>query len=92
MTEREARRVGLEGELTILTAAAQKDRLLAALAGSGGLRVDLAAVDEIDTAGLQILLAAQRAAAKDNLSFELTGPLPEIARVLAMAGLAAEED
>jgi len=90
--DRELRRVGLDGELTILTAATQKERLLAALQGSAGLRVDLSAVDEVDTAGLQILLLARREAEKANLPFRLTGTDPQIARVLAIAGLPVEEE
>ncbi|MFI5495769.1 lipid asymmetry maintenance protein MlaB [Actinoplanes sp. NPDC051859] len=88
MTTRELRRVGLEGELTIMTAGEQKDRLLTALEGSAGLRVDLSAVEEIDTAGLQVLLLAQREAERLNLAFELGGSAGSVAAVCALAGLA----
>jgi anti-sigma B factor antagonist len=88
VSDRDPRRISLDGELTILTATELKERLLTALDGSAGLRVDLSAVDEIDTAGLQVLLVTRRAAHQANLPFEVTGPEPEIARVLAIAGLA----
>ena len=92
MTTRELRRVTLDGELTIMTAAGHKDRLLTALAGSGGLRVDLSAVEEVDTAGLQVLLLARREAEQLSLPFELAAPAPDVAAVLALAGLTAAEE
>ena len=69
MTPREPRRLAVEGELTIITAAEDKERLLGALQTSSGLRVDLAAVEEIDTAGLQVLLLARREADRQNVPF-----------------------
>ena len=92
MTTRELRRVALDGELTIMTAAESKERLLTALPGSGGLRVDLAGVEEIDTAGLQVLLLTRREAESMSLPFELTAPAPGVAAVLALAGLATTEE
>jgi anti-anti-sigma factor len=82
----------VDGELTIVTAAEQKQRLLGALQSSSGLRVDLAGVEEIDTAGLQVLLLARREADRLNVPLEL-GPAPGgVAAVLAMAGLDAAEE
>jgi anti-sigma B factor antagonist len=92
VTTRELRRVALDGELTIMTAAENKERLLTALAGSGGLRVDLSAVDEVDTAGLQVLLLARREAEHLSLPFEFAAPAPGVAAVLALAGLTAAEE
>jgi len=92
VTPREPRRLAVEGELTIITAAAEKERLLAALQTSSGLRVDLAAVEEIDTAGLQVLLLARREADRLSIPFEL-GPAPAgVAAVLAVAGLDTAEE
>lgn len=52
----------LEGDLTIYEASLHKAMLQAALeqAGAEGLELDLSQVSEIDTAGLQVLLLAQR--------------------------------
>lgn len=92
MTPREPRRLVLAGELTVITAAEEKERLLAALQTSSGLRVDLAGVEEIDTAGLQILLLARREADRQNVPFELGPARGGVAAVLAMAGLDTAEE
>lgn len=79
--------VAVAGELTISTATENKHRLLAALPGSPGLRLDLSAVSELDTAGLQLLLLVRREAARMNLTVELADPSPAVAAVLALARL-----
>jgi anti-anti-sigma factor len=54
--------MALDGELTIYRAAELRLALLAALSDSPeGLEIDLAAVTEIDSAGVQLLMAAKRA-------------------------------
>jgi anti-anti-sigma factor len=56
--------LALDGELTIYRAAELKERLLDALAATEAvLEIDLSGVDEIDTAGLQLLMLAKREAA-----------------------------
>ncbi len=52
----------IEGDLTIRRVQEMKDVILARLAQSQALEVDLAGVTEIDTAGIQLLLMARRAA------------------------------
>ncbi len=92
MTPREPRRLAAESELTVVTAAAEKERLLGALQTSSGLRVELAGVEEIDTAGLQVLLLARREADRLNIPFELGPARGGVAAVLAMAGLDTAEE
>ncbi|MEV4641782.1 STAS domain-containing protein [Actinoplanes sp. NPDC049548] len=92
MTARDPRRITLDGELTIMTAAAHKDRLLSALPGNDGLRVDMSGVEEIDTAGLQVLLLVRREAQRLELPFEIGAAGGSVAEVLAMAGLATAEE
>ena len=58
----QTRAVDLDGELTIQTAAEQCPRLLAALEKNATVRVGLAGVTEMDTAGLQLLFAVRREA------------------------------
>lgn len=66
-----SRRIRLAGELCILHAAELKPRLLEYLEPERALEVDLAGVDEVDTAGVQLLLFAKREALTTNclLSF-----------------------
>jgi anti-sigma B factor antagonist len=54
--------VTLDGEMTIMTASGQLQRLRQALTADSDLRLDLSRVTEFDTAGLQLLLLAQREA------------------------------
>lgn len=53
----------IEGELTIFTAADQKTQLLAFLESGDELEINLTGVNEIDTAGLQLLILIKREAA-----------------------------
>jgi anti-anti-sigma factor len=68
-------------ELSIRTAAATHQQLQAA-ATSGDLHLDLSAVTELDTAGLQVLLCAARAA-----TVHLHQPSPTVTTILELAGL-----
>src|SRR5688572_4139441 len=60
--QRDGRRTQLRlaGELTIYEAVALQQTLLAALAESDGIELDLAGVTELDTAGFQQLYLLQR--------------------------------
>lgn len=53
----------IEGELTIYTAADLKTKIVAALASAQPIEIDLSQVDEIDSAGLQLLMLAKRESA-----------------------------
>lgn len=55
-------RLALEGELTIFTAEATRQRLLDAVAAGEALEIDLAHVTEMDSAGLQLMIAVKRQA------------------------------
>ena len=61
----------LINELTIFTAAEQKDQLIAFLNTGNDLEINLAKVSEIDTAGLQLLILLKREAGHlgKNLSY-----------------------
>lgn len=68
----------VEGELTIYTAAEMKEKISALFSGesakSDSVEIDLAQVSEIDTAGLQLLLLAQRECAKQERSIVFSNP------------------
>lgn len=57
---------GVEGELTIYTAATEKQRLQSFLYSDDVLELNLSGVTEIDSAGLQILIALKKEAQKLN--------------------------
>jgi anti-sigma B factor antagonist len=63
----------VEGELTIYTAAEMKEKI-GALLKSESIEIDLSQVGEIDTAGLQLLLLAQRECAKQEKPIVFSNP------------------
>jgi len=80
----------LKGDLTIAAAGDARIQLLQALAGDGPFELDTRQVTEVDAAGLQVILAALRSAAKAKLpirfAIDLRGPVVEAG--LRMLGLA----
>ena len=69
-----------EGEMTIYAAAEIKEPLLTALDGAPGLTLDLSAVEELDTTGLQLLMLLAREAGAAGITFalgELSQPAAE---------------
>jgi anti-sigma B factor antagonist len=80
----------LAGELTIYRAAELKHTVLDALAATDtGLEVDLAGVTEMDTAGLQVLMVAKKAAARRELPLRLVGHSPAVLEVFELLNVAA---
>lgn len=61
--------IRLEGELTILTAAALRDTLMKAFEAADGVRVNTEQVEAIDLSCLQLLCSAHRTALALNKSF-----------------------
>ncbi|GAA2879141.1 hypothetical protein Acy02nite_77470 [Actinoplanes cyaneus] len=87
MTDAPLRRFAFDDELTIVTAAEHRERLLAALGDSHGVRLDLSGVSDLDTAGLQVLLLARDEGARLGLPVEFSEPSPAVAEVLALTRL-----
>lgn len=83
-------RIEIKGELSIFTAAENRGQLLAALAASSELEVDLAQVSEIDCAGLQLMLAAKREAADRNQVLSFTGHSPAVCDALELLKLSGQ--
>lgn len=81
--------LALAGEFTIYAAAEAKAPLLAPLAECREVVIDLAGVSEIDSAGLQLLLLAQREARAAGLALSLAAPSRPVAELIALYGLAA---
>lgn len=64
--------LAIQGEMTIYTALEQKQTLTEHLKHSKDLQLDLSGVEEIDSAGLQLLLFFKREAAEHGKKFSLT--------------------
>jgi anti-sigma B factor antagonist len=90
-------RLELKGELTIRTVGERKPTLVDAVeaaeqAGATVLELDLSEVVELDTAGLQLLLLAQREAANSGCVLRLAVMSQVVQDVLAIAQLGAGLD
>ncbi|BCY10196.1 lipid asymmetry maintenance protein MlaB [Actinoplanes sp. L3-i22] len=87
MSDPALRRFAFDDELTIVTAAEHRERLLAALGDGIGVRLDLSGISDLDTAGLQVLLLARNEGARLGLPVEFTEPSPAVAAVLELTSL-----
>jgi len=79
----------IDGELTIYRATELKQSLLAALDQTQELEVDLAAVTELDTAGVQILMLLKRQALATERKLHLVAHSPPVLEVFELLNLAA---
>lgn len=84
----------VDGDLTVLHAAHWRELMLAAL-GEGVRCFDLRGLTDLDTAGVQLMLAARQTAAQREQPLQLridpNGPVPDVlARYGLQALLAAE--
>ena len=81
----------IEGEMTIYRAAELCTGLQEALkASDGDFAIDLAGVTEIDSAGVQLLLAAGKSAAAAGRGLRMAGQSPAVGEVLGFLGLDIE--
>lgn len=77
----------IEGELTIYRAAELKPALLQPLA-AGSVELDLSAVTEIDSAGVQLLMLAKREASLHDSGFRLANHSAAVLEVFELLDLA----
>lgn len=85
----DATRISLDGEMTIYRAADLKVTLLEALRKTRVLEVDLSAVTELDTAGLQVLMLAKQTAAAEQRELRLLQHSPAVVEIFEMLDLVA---
>ena len=76
-----------DGELTIYRAVELKPQMLALPAGSDAIRVDLAQVSEIDTAGVQLLLLSRREAQALSRPWQICAASSAVSEALGLLGL-----
>ena len=84
--------LSVEGELTIYVAAELRESLRSALASvppGSALEIDLAGVTEMDSAGVQLLMAARKSAHAAGRALRLARPSPAVAEVFATLRLDA---
>lgn len=79
----------IEEEMTIWRAAELRQQLQAALAGGAPLALDLSAVTEVDTSGVQLLLAAAATARQRATELRLVAPSAALRDTLGLLGLHA---
>ncbi len=75
----------IEGELTIFRATELKPLMLPT---SPLTAIDLSGVTELDTAGLQLLMLAKKAAQAADLKLRLVGHSPEVLEVFELLNVA----
>lgn len=81
-------RLALAGEMTIYAAAELHSRLLAPLDACSGLDIDLSAIDEIDSSGVQLLILARQHAAAAGKPLGLVAPSQPVRDLLELYDLA----
>ena len=80
--------VKLDGDLGIAAAPALRERLIDVLRpGTRLIVVDLSHVQSCDSAGLAVLIGAQRRAKERGIGVRLVAPSPPVARLLHCTGL-----
>ncbi len=87
MSAEDIRTIRLEGSLTIYSAADSKPTLLDQLNPPGRLALDLSAVDEIDCAGLQLLVLAREEARRAGGELQLGECSETVHEALVLGGL-----
>jgi len=81
--------LAIDGELSIYRAAELRESLQSALAVGDGLELDLSAVSEMDSAGVQLLMAAKKTALMNGQQLRLVAHSPAVLEVFETLDLAA---
>lgn len=93
MVEKEGTKTRLEitGELSIYEAAVLRETLLSCLGSEGEVMLDLTGVAGCDAAGLQLLCALKKSAARLEKPMRVIGTSPAVLDALAAAGFDSDE-
>jgi len=84
-----AKRLTLNGNLTIYDAAEIKKRLINAIRSGAVLELDLSQVGEMDTAGFQLLALAKRESLKLDHVLRIVGHSPAVMEVIEFLNMGA---
>jgi anti-anti-sigma factor len=85
---RKAIQLAIAGELSIFVAADLRQQLLDAFDTGAEVEVDLSRVSEVDSAGVQLLLAAQRESLARNKPLRFVGHSAVVVDLLELLNLA----
>jgi anti-anti-sigma factor len=77
----------MEGPLTIYTATEQKDLLLSLFPLAHEVELDLSNVDELDSAGLQLLILIKRESLKEGTQLLLSNLSATVTDAIRLSGL-----
>lgn len=77
----------LEGGLSIYSATEHMSLLMHALAPNTEVELDLSAVDELDCAGLQLLILAKQEAGRMGCDLRLSNHSPAVIEAFELSGL-----
>ena len=87
-SEANATQLSMESELTIIHAAELRNTLLAQLRDSEALEIDMGRVEELDAAGLQLLISLKREADETDKHLRLTHMGARLTKALQLMGVA----
>lgn len=82
-------RLRIEGEMTIYRANELKLSVLDSLSKAQALEIDLGAVSELDSAGIQVLMLAKKQALEKKQELRLVSHSPAVLEVFELLNLAA---
>jgi anti-anti-sigma factor len=82
-------RLRVEDDMTIYTAADLKQQLLPRLAKCKEMELDLSGVNEMDSAGLQLLVLLKREAKEKGIELRMTAHGPAVTSVIDTCNMAA---
>jgi anti-sigma B factor antagonist len=83
----------IEGELTVFTAHALKERVMTLLDGTCDTPcIDLCQVSEVDGAGLQLLMAARREATRRGRTLRLIALSPQVLEALDLVNQTPDDE
>jgi len=80
-------RIAIEGELSIFKVADLRQRLLDAFSEGDEVEIDLSRVSEVDSAGIQLLVAAKREATMRSKLLRFTGCSPAVLDIIKLFSL-----
>jgi anti-sigma B factor antagonist len=79
--------LGIKGEVTIYTAVELCSSILQKIKNVEKINFDLSEVSAIDTAGLQLLLAAMRGSKTGKQNIFMSNPSEEVTRISSLYGI-----